>query len=70
MRTLELSDKHLRIPSFSMTLRTAVVRSCLTVASYATIPTRITRDPATTVIKSSLDKKQTLNRTRAGGSSD
>jgi hypothetical protein len=32
----------------------------LTVASYTTIPTRIMRDPATKVIKSSLDKKQAL----------
>jgi hypothetical protein len=29
----------------------AVFRSCLTVASYTTIPARITRDPATKVIK-------------------
>jgi hypothetical protein len=34
-----------------MTLRTAAFCSCLTVASYTTIPVRITRDPATKVIK-------------------
>jgi starvation-inducible outer membrane lipoprotein len=51
-----------------MTLRTTAFRSCLTIASCATIPARITRDPATTVINSSLDKKQMLNRTRIGGS--
>jgi hypothetical protein len=28
-------------PSFSMTLRMAAFRSCLTAASYTTIPTRI-----------------------------
>jgi hypothetical protein len=33
----------------------------LTVASCTTVPTRITRDPATEVIKSSPDKEQALN---------
>jgi hypothetical protein len=36
-------------------------RSCLIVASCTTIPARITRDPATKVIKSSPDKEQALN---------
>jgi hypothetical protein len=39
----------------------AALRSCLTVASCTTIPARITRDPATKVIKSSPDKKQALS---------
>jgi hypothetical protein len=47
-----------------------VFRSCLTITSCATIPAQITRDPATKVIKSSLDKKQTLNQKRTRGSSD
>jgi hypothetical protein len=64
------SDKRLRTLSFSITLRTAAFHSCFTVASCATIPARITRDPATMVTKSSSDKKQTQNRTRTGGSSD
>jgi hypothetical protein len=38
----------------------AAFRSCLTVASCTTILARITRNPATKVIKSSLDKKQAL----------
>jgi hypothetical protein len=42
----------------------------LTVASCTTTPARITRDPATKVIKSSPDKEQTLNYTRTGGSFD
>jgi hypothetical protein len=64
------SDKRLRTPSFLITLRIAAFRSCLTVASYTNIPARITRDPATKVIESSLDKEQALNQTRTGGSSD
>jgi hypothetical protein len=55
------SDKHLRTLSFSITLRMVAFHSCLTVASCTTIPARITRDPATKVIKSSPNKKQALN---------
>jgi hypothetical protein len=35
-------------------------RSCLTVTRCNTIPAQIMRDPATQVIKSSLNKKQAL----------
>jgi hypothetical protein len=34
---------------------------CWTVASCTTIPSRITHNPATEVIKSSPDKEQALN---------
>jgi starvation-inducible outer membrane lipoprotein len=43
--------------SFSMTLRIAAFRSCLTVASCTTIPVRIRRAPATTSDESVFDKK-------------
>jgi hypothetical protein len=55
------SDKRWRTPSFSITLRMAAFHSFLIIASCTTIPARITRDPATKVIKSSPDKKQALN---------
>jgi hypothetical protein len=55
------SDERLRTPSFSITLRMAAFRSCLTVASCTTIPARITCDPAAKVIKSSPDKEKALN---------
>jgi hypothetical protein len=41
----------------------------LTVASCTTIPARIKRNPATKDVKSSSDKKQTPNQTRARESS-
>jgi hypothetical protein len=61
------SDKRLRAPSFSITLRMVAFRSYLTVTSCTTIPVRIKRNPATKNIESSPDMKQVSNQSRAGG---
>jgi hypothetical protein len=53
--------------SFLMTLRIAAFRSCLTIASCTTIPTRIRRTPATTTDESDPDKKRVPNQTRSKG---
>jgi hypothetical protein len=45
-------------------LRRVAFRSCLTSASFATIPTRITRALATTTNKSGCDEEQAANQTR------
>jgi hypothetical protein len=47
-----------------MTLRIAAFRSCLTTASFATIPARITHTPATMANESGPDKDQVENQTR------